>query len=37
MNKAIITGTTSGLGLELAKYLIAGGWKVYGLSRSIKI
>jgi NAD(P)-dependent dehydrogenase (short-subunit alcohol dehydrogenase family) len=34
MNKAIITGTTSGLGLELAKYLIAGGWKVYGLSKS---
>lgn len=33
MNKAIVTGTTSGLGLEIAKHLVENGWKVYGFAR----
>lgn len=33
MKIAIITGVSSGIGQEVAKRLLAMGWKVYGLSR----
>lgn len=33
MKTAIVTGTTSGLGLEIANHFLSIGWKVYGLSR----
>lgn len=35
MKTAFITGTTSGLGLEISNYLLAHKWKVYGLGRSL--
>ncbi|MCD8215310.1 MAG: SDR family oxidoreductase [Clostridiales bacterium] len=36
MNKAIVTGTTSGIGLEIAKGLLERGWFVYGIGRDFK-
>ena len=36
-NTALITGTSRGLGLQLASTLLAAGWNVIGLSRSCTI
>ncbi len=36
-NTALITGTSRGLGLQLANILLAAGWNVIGLSRSCNI
>jgi NADP-dependent 3-hydroxy acid dehydrogenase YdfG len=37
MKTALITGTSSGLGEDLALQLLLNGWKVYGLSRTANI
>lgn len=34
MKTAVVTGASSGVGTEVAKRLVARGWKVYGLARS---
>lgn len=34
MKVAVVTGASSGVGSEIAKRLVARGWKVYGLARS---
>jgi NADP-dependent 3-hydroxy acid dehydrogenase YdfG len=34
MKAAVVTGTSSGLGLAIAKSLLLQGWKVFGLSRT---
>ncbi|MCD7777862.1 MAG: SDR family oxidoreductase [Clostridiales bacterium] len=36
MNKAIVTGATSGIGLEICRGLIERGWFVYGIGRNFE-
>ena len=34
MNKAIVTGASSGIGKAICRQLAANGWLVYGIGRS---